>query len=227
MAFFYFKDEMMAIRGKLDTARPRIQCIPIPEGCKTYTELYQKSWKLVHKFFFFDLKDWHEAEDITQDVFQAVFTNLFQSQENVDVLPKTQRDNLTYHVKNVIWSIRSNRNTIMSRKIDVLTESVLFMNPNSEIESPLEHAVNNHISFVGPYQEVRLRNFIEDVKVTFKGEPIGDALLYIFFGCSHDEAQKKAEISHGSFYRSFKTAKSAFKKIVELHFDVGEYNGTN
>lgn len=215
----------MAIKGKLDTARPRIQCIPIPEGCKTYTELYQKSWKLVHKFFFFDLKDWHEAEDITQDVFQAVYTNLFQSQESVDVLPKTQREDLTYHVKNVIWSVRSNRNTVLSRKIDAITESVLFVNPNSTSESPLESAVNHHVSLVGPYQEVRVRNFIEDVKVHFKGDPIGDAILYIFFGCSHDEAQKKAGISHGSFYRSFKSAKSAFKKIVELHFDTGEYNG--
>ncbi|MFW3388154.1 UNVERIFIED_CONTAM: hypothetical protein RF648_19385, partial [Kocuria sp. CPCC 205274] len=212
--------------GKVDTARPRIQCIPIPEGCKTYTELYKKSYKLIHKFFFYDLKDWHEAEDVTQDVFTAVYTNLFQCQERVDVLPKSQRENLTYHVKNTIWSVRSNRNTVQNRKIDSITESVMFVNPNIT-ETPLEAAVNNTVSLVGPYAQVRIRNFVEDVKSRFKHDPVGDAMLYIFFGCSHDEAQKKAGISHGSFYRSFKQAKSGFAEIVDRHFDTGEYNGAD
>lgn len=214
----------MVIKGKVDTARPRIQCIPIPEGCQSFTELYEKSWDLVHKFFFFDLKDWHEAEDVTQDVFTAVYVNLFQQQEEVSNLAKTQQENLTYHVKNVIWSIRSNRNTVLSRKIDAITESVLFSHPDAT-ETPLETALNSRVSLVGPYQEVRIRNFIEDVKSRFRGDPMGDALLYIFFGSTHDEAQKTSGVSHGSFYRGFKEARDKFKELVDLHFDTGEVDG--
>lgn len=208
----------------VDATWQRILEIKIDDKVATFTELYEKNYKGVHKYFLREFRDWHEAEDLTQDAFLRIYVYLFRKQENVSELSAKEQTLLNYFIKNAIRSIRWNRGVNMDRRIDAITESAMYDNPNST-ETPLEQATNAAFSLAGPYQEVRIRNFVEDVKLSFKGDKVGEALLYIFFGCSHDEAQKKAGVSHGTFYRSLKSAKTMFGSIVSKHFDTSEYNG--
>lgn len=209
-----------------DATWQRILEIKIDDKVLTYSELYAKNFKEVHKYFVREFRDWHEAEDLAQDAFLRIYVYLFKSQELVSELTAKEQTLLNYFIKNAIRGIRWNRGVNLDRRIDTITESLMYDNPNTT-ETPLEQATNVSFSMVGPYAEVRFRNFVEDVKLNFKGDRIGDALLYIFFGCSHDEAQKKAGVSHGTFYRTFKSAKETFGEIVDRHFDTKEYNGSD
>lgn len=205
------------------TIRPRIQCIPLTENCKTYSQFYRENWGKVQKFFFYDLRDHHEAEDIAQDVFLRVWVHLFKEQESVDLLPLAQRENLTYHVKNIIWSVRTNRVTTLDKRIDVTTESMMYVNPNST-ETPLEALVNRGSSVGDPFTEIRFLYFMEDLKATFLEPKISDVFLHLFLGFSHDEAQKKAGVTHGTFYRRYKDNKVIFDDLVKRHFSPEERN---
>lgn len=206
--------------GKTTATRYRIHGIPI-EYKDTYTEFYKKNWPVVHKFFLYDLKDYHEAEDITQEIFINVWRFIFERQERIYRLLPSHQENMTYQVKNIIWSIRSNRNTMLDRRIDVLTESMMFDNPNSD-ETPLETAVNRCHSVGDPFTESRVYFFLEDLQDAFSDKKVSDMFTLMFLGFSHDEIQQKLHISHGTFYRRYKEYKTKFETISLRHFSSEE-----
>lgn len=201
---------------KTTATRYRIHGIPI-KYYDTYTEFYEKNWPVVHKYFIYDMKDYHEAEDITQEIFINVWRFIFEREEKIYRLLPSHQENMTYQVKNIIWSVRSNRQTMLDRRIDVMTESSMFDNPNTD-ETPLETAVNRSCSVGDPFTESRVYFFVEDLRDAFNDKKVSDMFTLMFLGYSHDEIQSNIKISHGTFYRRYKEHKAKFERVLAKHF---------
>lgn len=207
------------MKKKTTAIRYRIHHIKVVY-CDNYNEFYIKNWKPIRGFLSNNFGDFHEAEDFTQEVMLNVWRFIFLKKDTISCIGEKEQEHMTYRVKNIIWSIHSNRRTTLDRRPTYRLEADMYVGGEDE-DSPLTLAMDKFESNEDAYNEARVYFFFENMRQVLERQ-VAELFVMYFAGLTHSTIQGILGISASAYYRKFGDNFESYEYFVEKHFEPEE-----
>lgn len=183
-------------------------------------------------------KDYGKAEDMTQDMCIRIFQSLYNSDGSLNKEKISDRvseqslagydisetEAFNHLVKNIIWSTNSNTKSKQDRRIELSYVGGGNEDMGDESVEALYNVIQNIACHDNSFEKVRVVQFYEDLRDSFKSEKIAQVWELVTMGYCSEDIMDLLNLDCYFFYKTISEGRNQYNDILCTHFTPNEMN---
>lgn len=183
-------------------------------------------------------RDYGKAEDMTQEMCIRIYQSLYNGDGSLNKEKIKERvseqalagydiselEAFNHLVKNIIWSSNSNVKSKQDRRIDLMYVGGGNEDMEDESVEALYNVIQNIACHDSSFEKVRVVQFYEDLRDSFKSEKIAQVWELVTMGYCSEDIMDLLNLDCYVFYKTISEGRKLYNDIICTHFTTSEMN---